>query len=441
MSIRIGSISAALLVVVSAVGTPHHLQAQALAGRVAAAPSGNLQFAFAARDGVCGDGKQWLATGDGTFRGSFSGSFSTVVTSIQGGDSNSNGPSCLPGPVRVTLVRADRTIVNIRAQAGPLTPEAGVHNLGIVPAREASMYLLSLARTLDGKPGQQAILPAVLADGAEPGTALLALARDGTRPSDTRRSAISWLARDAAGVSIDDVMATLTDLARSTDQTRTIRSAALSSLRRASLVEGVPALMRLASQRTDMWLAERAVSGLGSSGDPRARTMLRSIVTGRDAADGVRAGAIKALSRSYATAVDDALLRQAFGTTTGSKSQDAIISALASRGGAENATWLLTVAEGSSYPSTKRRRAISHAVRAGVSAAELVRLYDRVEERTLRDATLSALGGMESQVATDKLLDVARRDTEPRLRRKAIAMLSRSDDPAVKTALREMVTK
>ena len=47
-------------------------QSQSLANRVSAAPDGRVQFTFAARPGVCGNGRTYIQTGPNSFTGSIS---------------------------------------------------------------------------------------------------------------------------------------------------------------------------------------------------------------------------------------------------------------------------------------------------------------------------------------------------------------------------------
>ncbi len=417
---------------------PTYAQAQsgALAQRIASAPAGNVQFAYTARDGVCGDGRTWFTTGNGSWYSSGSSSMNVNVNSAM------TRPDCAVGPVRVVLVRVDREIVDVTVQAGPLTPEERAHDLGVVPARDASTYLLSLAARLDGKPGRASLLPAMLADSTRAASALLAIARDQDRPRDTRRSAMTWLSREAveSGEASQAVQA-LSGIARDVDEQRPIRTSAIGALPRLDAGDGVRELVRMADDSADPWLASQAVDALGRTGDPRAREALRRVVTRSEAPDEVRAAAIRGLMQSYATTADAEFLRSRFTALTGPKSRDAVITALAGMGGKPNAEWLMTVARDASVPTTLRRKAISVSERAGVSATDLVALYDRVEERDLRDATVAALAAGGTRAGTDKLLDIAKRDTDVQIRRRAVNHLSRNEDPRVQAALKEIVVR
>jgi HEAT repeat protein len=346
---------------------------------------------------------------------------------------------CQRGPVRVVMHRAGGGIVDLEVFAGPLAAaEAGVRDLGTVGAREASSYLLSLARELDGKPGREAILPAVLADSSAPAAALLALARDTDRPRDTRRSAISYLAREAnAGASeVGSVVSALSAMARDANDVRTVRTAALSTLARFDGGAGVPTLIELSASSGDPWLARGALDALARSGDPRARTALREAIPRAGLDEDARVSAIRGLAREYATGSDLDFLRNQFRSLDGEKSRMAIMSAMAEVGGRENADWLLSLAGDGELPRALRRRALTSAERAGVSASAIASLYDRLEERQMREAAISALAQSGTRDATDKLLAIARTDTDYQIRRRAISQLSRSDDPRVTEALK-----
>src|SRR5690606_20907517 len=159
-------------------------QGNALERRVAAVTDGRVQFHFASREDVCGDGDRWYRVGDNSWYGT---NFSTNDPAVRDG--------CLRGPVRVVLTVAEREVVRVETFVGPLGQDAAATDLGTVGAREASAWLLGLAARGDGRPARDAIAPALFADSTAPTSALLAIARDRDRPRETRRSAISWLAR------------------------------------------------------------------------------------------------------------------------------------------------------------------------------------------------------------------------------------------------------
>ena len=127
-----------LILAITAAATP--LAGQALERRVAGAPDGNVQFHFAARAGVCGNGTTVLRVdaGGGYYYSS---------------GSDLNRDQCTAGPVRVVVARIGKEIVRIETHAGPLAADAtDGTNLGAVASGEASKWLLGLATSLEGRP-------------------------------------------------------------------------------------------------------------------------------------------------------------------------------------------------------------------------------------------------------------------------------------------------
>jgi HEAT repeat protein len=409
------------------------LEAQSLQDRIAAAPAGSLQFSYAARAGVCGDGRSWFSTGNGSWYGSGSTQFISVNTSDAVTRSD-----CQTGPVRVTLVRIDREVVDVAVQVGPLSPDPRVQDLGQVSGADASAYLLQLVARSDGKPSRASLLPAMLADGAQPATALIAIVRDRDRPRETRRSAISWLAREPGNASITDALLTI---ARDADEQQIVRDAAISAVGRVDATRAMAPLVQIAQNESDPWAAQQAIEALGRMSEPAARSAIRDLITRGDLSDGVRAAAVTASMQNFATAADAELLRSRFANMTGEKSRAAAVSVLASMGGRTNAQWLLGVAANPSLSTAQRRQAITMSDRAGAPVRELVQLYDKLEARELREAMLTVLAAGGTETGTSKLLEIASRDTDVQVRRRAISLLSRREEPRVQKALQAMVTK
>ncbi len=81
--------------------------AQGIASRVGSAPNGTVLITFAARAGICGDGRSYIAEAAGSPDGvtiySTDGSSDYVSLSTGPGSFQSGMKTCEPGPVRVML--------------------------------------------------------------------------------------------------------------------------------------------------------------------------------------------------------------------------------------------------------------------------------------------------------------------------------------------------
>jgi HEAT repeat protein len=406
------------------------LPAQSLADRVAGAAQPRVQFTFASRADVCGNGRSFIQVAGGSWYGSFN-------------DGDRRDP-CVAGPIRVLIDRAGREVVSIATFAGPVPDEKdGITDLGRVRSRDAAEYLLGLAERAEGRVSRDAVFPAVLADSVDVSPRLLAIARNQNAARETRRSAISWLGRplDSRERAVKDVADALVLIAKDEDDNQSVRQSALRTLARLEHGAGTAALMELARDSGRSWMAREALASLNSSGDPRARQHLRDVVRRSELPDEVLAAAIRGLGGEYATGEDTKVVREAYAKLPGDRSREAAVSAIATFGGTENVRWLLALAKDANQPIATRRRAVQHAYKGGTPVIEIIKVYDETTDTQLKDAVINALVESGERPATDKLMQIARTDASSSMRRKAINVLSRSSDERVKKFLADLAER
>ena len=404
---------------------------QSLSQRVASAADGAVQFTYAARPGVCGNGRTYYSINGSMWFGSMN-------------DNVLRSDPCQPGPVRVVLGRAGKEVVDVNTYVGPPQAAPGATDLGAVPAREAAEYLLTLAARVDGRPGRDAITPAMLADSATVTPQLLAIARDQSRARETRSSAISWLNRAAderGGVTPSQLAKALGEIARDENDNQQVRQSALNVLSRQENGEGIPALIEISRTTPDIWLGKQTLATLARSGDPRARTYLRTAVQRDDLNDEMRIAAIRGIGRDFATSQDAEFLRTLYAKLPSERAKEAVLESMAEMGGTANAKWLMTIAANNDESQRLRRRAVQLTDRAGMPAAEVAQLYDRVDDLQMKDAIISTLSNNGTKAATDKLLAIAKSDGNYSMRRRAVNALARSEDPRVREALKDIIEK
>lgn len=427
MSATLYRLTAAVAVAALSAGAA---SAQDLARRVSASSAPNVQFHFAARAGVCGDGRTYIRTDADSWYGTIN-------------DFTRSRP-CEPGPVRVVIVRSDGEPIRLETFGGTLQNDSTAADLGRVAAADAANYLMSLARTGEGRVGREALMPAALADSATIAPALLAIARDQTRSRDMRRSALSWLARRSTtrdGLAAPELIRTLGDFARDETEHSTFRQSAVGLLGRLDRGEGIPSLIEMSGSTSDTWLARQAAQTLGRSGDPRARRAVRALAENEQAPSDVRAAAIGALTGEYGSVQDAEALQRIYPKVTNDKTRDAILSGVANIGSVSGRAFLLGVVRDENHPAQQRRRAASLLDRAGVPVKDVVSLYDQVSDGEVRGTLINTLAQAGTKEATAKLITIAREDTQLSARRRAINALARFDDPAIKTALRDIVIR
>ena len=428
MSPRVRVLGALLAVL--ATGIVASLGAQSsLRSRVEGGGDARVQFRYAARADVCGIGSS-IQVGTSTY--------------INTGNSNVwNGvdrPACRRGPVVVRVTRSGGMVVGVDTEIAPESNPDGVTDLGAVSAAAAADYLLDLAARAEGRPGREAILPAMLADSASVWPKLIEIARNGALSRSVRQGAMSWLGRELDRTSGDEARqasVALVAIATNPEEMTPIRQQAVSVLARSERAD-LAALTRMATG-TDTWLRQAAIQALASSGDPRAREFLRTAFLDPALPEALRASVIRGLGREYATGKDIELLRSRFPSLTSAASRQAVLSVLAEQGGAANQQWLLGVATDPNATPELRAHAIEAVQKAGAPAAQLGKLYEQALDRRGKEAAINGLFRNGDRQSVDRLILIAKNETDVSVRRSVISRLGRLEDPRVQEFLKEMV--
>jgi hypothetical protein len=401
------------------------LCAQSLESRILSSGTGTVAFDLPARPGVCGDGRSWIRIGGDTWVGSFN-------------DATRLSP-CESGPVRVRVQVVDREVMRLDTRVGPVVSDDATA-LGRASAAEALTFLGGLARRADGRLARDAVFALGVADSMDSRPVLRAVASDGSRARDVRRSALSWFARLSAGATAEQEGIDLaTQLASSEDEHQQLRSAAVAQLAR--WTGGVPRLVELSGSERDPWLARQATEQLGKSGDPRGRRTALEIALNPARSSELRTAALSGLSGEAATLAEVRLVMKGWSTMTTDRLSDAALSMVASTGGREAHDFLLRLVRDEVQPARTRRRAASLLDRAGVTVAEVLTLYDSVSDGEVRTQLVDVLAQAGTREAVARLARIAREETQPIARRRAIAALGRRDDQASREALRGIVER
>jgi HEAT repeat protein len=250
---------AALVAGMAACGTGK-ARAQSLADHAVGVGDGVLLVSFAARDGVCGDGRGNIRTDGASYRG----------RAIWESD-------CEPGPVRVAAKVASGRITDLDTFVGgrwAARPDAT--DLGTLEPAAAARLLLDLARTDRGEAGEDAIFPSTLARGVVVWPELLDIARGERFPTETREDATFWLGQMAGAAVAGD----LEELTGDERIDLEVREAAVFALSEIDGDAGFHALVRIARGDSDPRIREKALFWLADSGDPRALALFEEILAG-----------------------------------------------------------------------------------------------------------------------------------------------------------------
>jgi hypothetical protein len=269
MTFRKTSVATAGVIAVAALAVATTAPAQSIASKVARVSNGTVRMSYKVKPGVCGSGNSiWHVGGRGrTTWGDNWRTSQDVEYDIE----------CSTGPARLVIDRRGGEISDVRFYVGGQWRPAGadVVDLGMVPAREAADYLLSVARTERGSMGEKAIFPATLADSADIWPDLIKIARNVDVPRSTRNQSVFWLGQ-AAG---DAATRGLSDIVVDNGVDRDVREHAVFALSQRPREQAVPALIAVAKTNKDPEIRKKALFWLGQSNDPRALDLFEELLT------------------------------------------------------------------------------------------------------------------------------------------------------------------
>jgi HEAT repeat protein/TolA-binding protein len=267
------------------------------------------------------------------------------------------------------------------------------------------------------------------------------LARRDECTVELRRRALYLLGRTPNAESVPLML----DVAKN-DTDQGIRREAMSWLSRTAGDQAVPMFEEMLRTSADEQTQRSAVSALGSIDTERARKAIRTIIERADVQERVRAEAISSLARDRENRVmnadDQTYLRSLYAKMETQRLKEAVLSAVSRIEAPENEAWLLNIAKNENESPSLRAQALQRLGRmTTVSFTEIGKLYERADSRALRQQILRALSERKEPEAIDKLVEVAKKDTDPNIRSYAIQILARSNNPKALQGIKDLADR
>ena len=237
--------------------------------------------------------------------------------------------------------------------------------------------------------------------------------------------------------------ATLIDVVRN-DPSRDVREQAVFWLGQVHSDKAAGMLEEIATSNADAGVREKAIFALSQSDSPRALAFVRRIAENPDVPSSLREKAIFQLGQ-HPSAESADYLRTLFGKLgSGGKNEDLrknLLFSVSQMRGFGNDKWLLNVAADASQSEGVRKQALFAAGQAGVSGADMAGLYDRMSDRELKYQLIWVLSDTRDRDGSDKLVEIAQKDKDPEMRKKAIFWLGQKNDPRIRQILLDIITK
>jgi hypothetical protein len=206
----------------------------------------------------------------------------------------------------------------------------------------------------------------------------------------------------------------------------------------------VDALIRLARTGSYSDLRSQAIFALARSRSPRATQALREIALDESAPSEARADAVQRLLSARGRGDNaDALsfLLTMYPKVTEQSLRERLLFAAGQMHTTEAIDFLMRVARDTKESDDTRKQAVFNASRAGATTPQLIQMYDQLSGSEVRQHVLWVLSNSKDPAGMEKLIDVARTDRDPALRKQAIFWLSRSKDPRAAKFLMEIIER
>ncbi len=253
--------------------------------------------------------------------------------------------------------------------------------------------------------------------------------------SEALRAKAVFLVSQKAGSDAEDV---LLNVAR-TDPSSEVRAQAVFWLSQTGTERALDAIEQILRTTPDADVQEKAVFALSQHPSPRAAQLLRAYAERDGAPANVREKAIFWIGQR-ATAENAQYLRALFARLRDEGLKEKVLFSLSQMRGMGNERWLMSVALDAGQPVEVRKKALFWAGQAGVPVSEMSALYDRMRDAELREQIIFVLSQrMREPAALDKIIDIARRDPDRRMREKAVFWLGQSNDPRAGRVIRELI--
>ena len=224
------------------------------------------------------------------------------------------------------------------------------------------------------------------------------------------------------------------------DPARSVREKAVFWLGSVHSDKAAAALEEIATSSPDMELREKAIHALHEQESPRADALLRRLAESAQTPARVRERAVFWIGQRESKDNAD-FLRSLFTKTREEEARKKILFSLSQMDGFGNDRWLLGIALDESNSSEVRGHALFSAGQAGIAGSELVTVYDKLSDPEVKEKAIWVMSESRDRAATDKMIEIAQKDPNLEMRKKALFWLGQKNDPRVKQLLIDILNQ
>lgn len=225
------------------------------------------------------------------------------------------------------------------------------------------------------------------------------------------------------------------------DPDREVREQAVFWLSQVPGDETVAALDSILRDSRDQDIQDKAIFALSQHRSARAGATLRAFAERSDANEELREKAIFWLGQNRSD--DNAqFLKDLFKKLDNQDLKEKVIFSLSQMGGADNYRWLMDIALDAKQDIEIRKKALFWAGQGNsVDIADLVRLYDSMNDREMKEQLIFVYSQRREDAALDKLFQIGKNDPDRELRKKAIFWVGQSRSPRAAQYLQDLINQ
>jgi HEAT repeat protein len=237
-----------------------------------------------------------------------------------------------------------------------------------------------------------------------------------------------------------DIVPTLLDVARN-DPSADVRGDAIFWLSQTHAQEAIPALDSILFSSRDEEIRKKAIFSLSQQRDDRARQALKRAAENESMSDELRGEAVFWLGNSHTGDLE--YFRTLFRKTKNEEVRSKIVQAVANNQAPEATAWLLEVARDKTFDVETRKNAIFWASQhRSINFDQLSTIYDQSRgEEEMQKQVIFVLSQRHEAAAVDKLMAIAKGDSDVEMRKQALFWLGQKNDPRIRAFIRELIIK
>lgn len=328
-----------------------------------------------------------------------------------------------------------------RAPIPPVPPTATTPTVAPMPAiagtRSSRFSRGNQERCENEDDTQSAALSALLQMDAERATPILkkVLARRDEGSLCLRRKAV-FMVSQHEGPETERI---LLDAARN-DPDSDVRGNAVFWLSQVDSPGAIVALDSILRSSSDPVLQDKALFAVSQHESTKARQILRDFALRAGVSDDLREKAIFWIGQG-----DDpenfTFLKTLYTQLKVDNLKDKVLFSVSQVEGKESQRWLLAVAGDANESIELRKKALFWVGQSDLPVADLFSIYDRMANRDMKEHMIFVISQRDEKAAVDKMIQIAKTETDRELKKKAIFWLSQSDDPRVAEFLSSLLEK